>query len=264
VVFNLIKESLWFSYAGEYSYDYGIMNVNVSSSGMMSEPFGASRKVNEVKIKGNDKPYFQNIEYEPLEFDLELAFSDIYDSEKIRRVARWLCGQTYYKPMFFQENLDRVFYCLAIGEPELVHTGASQGYIKITMHCDSPYSYTPIQLGTEYNLSSNGAGGTQITFANNGDVACHPEIWITKVNNGDVRIVNNTNGGKEFKFTGLLNNEVVYVDNEMQHIETSLANTYRYSNFNNNYLEMVRGNNILMVYGTCKIQFRYYFKLIQG
>jgi phage-related protein len=260
----MIKESLWFSYAGEYSYDYGIMNVSVSSSsGMMSEPFASQRKVNEIIIKGRNKPYFQGLEYEPLEFDLELAFSEAWDEEKIRSVARWLCGQTYFQPMYFEENENRIFYCIAVDSPELIHTGTNEGYIKITMRCDSPYSYSPIYTDS-YDLSTNPVGGSAIQIVNNGDVICNPEIWITKIGNGDVRIVNNTNGGIEFKFTGLLNNEIVYVDNDAQHIESSLSNTYRYDNFNNNYLDIVRGTNNLVVYGNVKLDFRFYFKTIQG
>jgi phage-related protein len=262
-VFNLIRESLWFSYDGKYSYDYGIMNVNISNSGMVTEPFTANKKINEVAIKGNPKPYFQGVEYEPLEFDLELAFVDSFDSDKLRDVARWLCGKEYYKPLFFNENRERIFYCMTVDEPQLVHTGAGQGYIKVTMRCDSPYSYSPV-FTESYTISGSATVGQLLKISNRGDLSCFPELWITKTGNGDFRIINTTNGGKEFKFTSLINGEVVYVDNEWNHIETSLANTYRYSNFNGNYLELVTGVNNLMIYGDGIIKFRYQFKTLQG
>jgi phage-related protein len=131
------------------------------------------------------------------------------------------------------------------------------------MRCDSPYTYSPVYITDIYDYSTNPSGVT-LQLTNGGDVECKPEIWITKVGNGDVSIINNTNAGEEFKFIGLLDGETVYVDCEMEDITTDLDDTYRYSNFNDNYLELVIGVNNLFITGTCKLQFRYSFKTLQG
>lgn len=102
-----------------------------------------------------------------------------------------------------------------------------------------------------------------IEINNNGDESIFPEVWITKVGNGDITIINTSDGNRETKFTDLIDGETVYINGERQQIETDLALTYRYSNFNDNYLEFIYGKNILKVIGDAKIQFRYQFKLLQ-
>lgn len=101
-----------------------------------------------------------------------------------------------------------------------------------------------------------------IVFNNKGDVYCQPEIWITMNENGDFSIINISNENSEFKFTNLMIGETVYVNNERQHIETDKPATYRYSNFNDNYLNFPIGKNILRVNGKAKVLFRYQFKFI--
>jgi len=102
-----------------------------------------------------------------------------------------------------------------------------------------------------------------LIFDNKGDLPCSPEIWITKQGNGDFSIVNSSHNNEEFKFKNLIHDETVYVDNERQDIETSLAVTYRYKDFNDNYLSFPIGQNILKVTGDAEIKFRYQFKLLQ-
>jgi hypothetical protein len=103
-----------------------------------------------------------------------------------------------------------------------------------------------------------------IHYDNKGDINLRPEIWITKIGNGDLSIINTTKGNEEFKFTGLLDQETVYVNGDREQIETSLAATYRYENFNDNYLELLPGVNVLRVIGNANIKFRHQFKLLQG
>lgn len=101
-----------------------------------------------------------------------------------------------------------------------------------------------------------------IVFDNKGDAECEPEIWITKTGAGDLSLMNLSDRNKEFKFTNLNHNETVYVNSEREYIETDLPHVYRYSQFNDHYLKVPQGKNILRVKGNAKIQFRYQFKLI--
>src|SRR5690606_20219276 len=99
-----------------------------------------------------------------------------------------------------------------------------------------------------------------IVFDNKGVTECTPEIWITMNEAGDFSLINVSKNNEEFKFVGLANGETVYVNNEREYIETDLLATYRYSNFNDNYLRLPVGKNILKVSGNAKIVFRYQFK----
>ncbi|ASA22778.1 phage tail domain-containing protein [Paenibacillus donghaensis] len=102
-----------------------------------------------------------------------------------------------------------------------------------------------------------------IVFNNKGNVHCKPEIWITKIENGDLSIINTSRSNDVFKFVSLVNQETVYVNNEREDIQTSHAVTYRYKDFNDNYLNFPPGKNILRIEGKAKIKFRYQFGLLQ-
>jgi phage-related protein len=250
------SEALYFSYAGEKSIDHGIINVSFST-GLYEESFLPERNIIETTTKWSKKPYFQGLEYIPLTIKLRFAFQDAWDDEKIREVARWLGNKEYYQPLFFDTDINRIFYCMYVGSPTLLHNGLKQGYIELEMRCDSPYSYSPIYVSEVYSSPS------QIIFDNEGDTSIYPEISITKNGDGDLSIVNQTNGGQEFTFVSLVDGENLYVDCENEYIETDLSTTYRYANFNDNYLELVTGRNVLNVVGDCDIQFRYRFKRLQ-
>ena len=250
------RDATYFSYAGKKSIDLGIINVSFSS-GLYEESFLPERSIIETKIRGNKKPYFQELDYAPLSIKLRFSFLDTWDDNKIREIARWLGNQEYYQPLYFDTNIDRIFYCMYVGEATLFHNGLKEGYVELEMRCDSPYSYSPVYASEVYSSPA------QIIFENKGDVSIYPEISIIKNGDGDLSIINQTNEGKEFKFTSLVNGENLYVNCENEYIKTDLSTTYRYSNFNDNYLELVTGENILNITGDCDLQFVYRYKLLQ-
>ncbi|MCE5169631.1 phage tail family protein [Paenibacillus profundus] len=102
-----------------------------------------------------------------------------------------------------------------------------------------------------------------VVFDNKGDLNCKPEIWITKQGKGEFAIINTSQGNADFRFTDLLDQETVYVNSDQDHIETSLAATYRYSSFNDNYLDLPPGKNVFKVRGDANFQLRYQFTRIQ-
>lgn len=131
----------------------GLINCQIDG-GMFEEAFLASREIKEISIIGNDKPYFQGTSFLPLEFELTFAFENDYDERKIRDVARWLSPE-YYKPFYTIDNPSRIFYCMLKGDSRLVHNGMKQGYITLTMRCDSPYSYTPFSIKENLKFQQN-------------------------------------------------------------------------------------------------------------
>lgn len=248
-----IRSSLSFSYAGISSATKGLTNVN-TSSGMLEEPFFAEKAIHEIKIKGNPKPYFQQTELSPLQFNVSFSFDEAFDSTKLRDIASWLCNQSYYQPLYFSDNPNKVYFALVVESPTLIHNSLEQGYINLTFRCNSPYSYSTENTGTSKTL-----------FTNNGDLIVRPELWITKtVGDGDVSIINQTNSNLTLTFTGLTLNEEVYIDNENEYIESSLEGIYRYDNHNGNFLEMLTGNNTLSVNGDCTLSWRWRNIFLQG
>lgn len=123
---------------------------------------------------------------------------------------------------------------------------------RITMWSDS-YEVSPSLHQLQFKMKP------VIIFNNQGDQHCRPELWITKVNQGDLTITNLSSAQPPFTFTQLLDEEQLYINNEQQHIETDLPVVYRYKDFNDNYLSLPHGKNILHVEGQGDLSFRYQY-----
>jgi len=266
-----ISESLYFIYDNINFYEeYGIMNVHIDS-GMYQETFLSGREILEQRTRRNPKPYLFQVKELPREIQMSFAFSESFDEDKLRSVARALTKDSY-RQLIFSENPDKIFYAICVDEPQLIHNGLKLGYVTLKFRCNSPYAYSPSYLSDLYNLSSNPSNGTTIQFTNLGDIPCQPQISLLKINDGDISIINNSNGGKEFKLSSILdsegatlfeslkNNEDLFIDNENEEITSSLPDTYRINNLTGDFISLGRGINNLIIKGTCKIQFRYQFK----
>ncbi|MED3562239.1 phage tail protein [Bacillus xiapuensis] len=271
----MIRESLYFTFAGIKSTEFGIWNVSISD-GLYSEPFMASRSINEVKIRGRDKPYPFEVNKEPLSFQLSFLFSEGWDDELISKVQSWL-DVDFYQPLSFSENLIKVYYAMPVDTSELTHNGIKQGYITLTMRCDSPYSYSRDIVSPWYK-SVHINGGSFITpylwsdnetkydksleIINKGDKDILLEIFIEKNGDGDITVINTSRANSVMKFTSLLDGEKIHIDGENQIIESNLPNIWRYDDFNDFYLPLYKGKNVIQVEGDCLIKFQYRYKFI--
>ena len=255
----MYKSSLYFTFNGENSIDYGVINCSVES-GLYEEQFLPSTEIITTNIRDRDEPYFQTKKLSPRVLDVTLAFEDDITSDKLRALGR-LFNQDYYCPMIFSDDLDKIYYVIYQGDPSLFHTGIN-GYVKFQLLCKSPYIYTREYLSEVYDLSNNSIDGTNIVFTNNGDVICRPEILVQMVGDGGFSICNLTNSGQTLEFVNLSNDEELYTDCDNEDILSSISGVYRYSNHNDVFLEILRGVNNLNVKGNIILQFRYYLKLL--
>ncbi|EPY05357.1 phage-like protein [Paenibacillus alvei TS-15] len=161
----MIRDSMYFSYAGKKSSDFGIINVTIGDNMMLEEPLASSREILEESIKGSTRPYFQGMKKSPFRFSVSFAFEDTWDTDKIREVARWLTEQDYYKELYFSSDPERIFYAIVVDEPTLVHNSLSQGYMNLTFRCDSPYSYSPTYLSPVYEWRESLIDSTMTDFS---------------------------------------------------------------------------------------------------
>jgi predicted phage tail component-like protein len=254
----MIKESLFFTFAGRKSSDFGILNVAVSA-GLYEEPFMASRSIKEYTIRGQEKPYFQEITRESKSLQVSFYFENGWDDDSIREVARWLDVE-FYQPMTFSEDEEKVYYVIPTDSSSIIHNGLKQGYITLTFRCDSPYSYSHDKVTPWYDLSIQDV--STIEIRNIGDKSIIPEIYILKTTAGDLSIRNLSNKGELSSFKSLIADEELYVNGENQIIESSLLNTWRYDNFNDTHLTLYLGKNTLQIDGKCKIKLKYKYKFI--
>ncbi|MBM7598078.1 phage-related protein [Virgibacillus halotolerans] len=259
----MIRESRYFNFAGIKSTDFGIENITISG-GLQSEEVVASKTINEVYIRGRKKPYFIDVSEEPRTIELEFAFMRTWDDRLIDEVIRWL-NVDYYQPLYFSEDEDdysngteRVYYVIPVNGIELMHYGLKQGYLKLSMRCNSGKGYSrDIATPIYQPWNDDTTGTTDIELDNYGHFSIYPDIWIEKIGDGDITIFNRTNGNQEFKLENIEIGEKLDIDCENEIIETDKERTYRYDDFNDNYLELIYGRNILTITNNAKFQFRY-------
>ncbi|MEX0595456.1 MAG: distal tail protein Dit, partial [Candidatus Paceibacterota bacterium] len=139
-----MREYVDFVYDGKTSWDMGVIQAYRDSS-LYEEDFLSNRSIKEEKVRGNDTPYLFSVEKEPYSFELGMFFEkDISNAEiNLRKIARWL-DKSYYKPFYFKDKPDQIFYCMPTETPSMAHSGIKKGFISLTMRCNSPYSYSPV------------------------------------------------------------------------------------------------------------------------
>ena len=266
----MILSSEYFSYNGMNSLDYHMMNVNVST-GLYEENFTSSREIQEVSIKGRDKPYFQQIKKSPLVLNLTFGFIETWDDNLMHNIKLWLC-QDYFCPLIMSEDLDKIYFCVLVSDPKILHNGLMQGYCTLQFECNSPYAYSPIYT-FQYDLSNNPVNGTVVTINNLGTQNCYSSIEFQKIGDGsgedDISIVNLSNSSIETLFTvsndseitsGIVDDETITINGERQSITTDLTDVYRYDMFNGNYPYLVTGNNRLLIKGNAIFTFQNEYK----
>lgn len=227
-----MQQSLSFTYDGVSSKDLGTVMIN-SSGGLFNETFLPSRNILEDKVNGRPKPYFKGVDIEPLSFPISLYISGWRDRNNLREIARWLF-KSYYKPLIFESDPDKIYYAMFIGNSDLIHNGCKDGYITLNVRCDSPYKYSNIKT---YNIQAN-PSGVEKTFNNDGDVLIRPSMKITMKNAGDIKIINQANG-QEFIVNNLQEGEVLDVDCANETITSSeeYRGIYRYDDHNDVWLD---------------------------
>lgn len=249
-----IKDKLHFNYDGKWSDEFNLIHV-VLGSGMYEETLMANRSIIENKSKGNYKPFFSGIDETPLSFEMNIAFENKYTDKDLDDIIRWLFSD-YYKPLYFEGREDRIFYCMPDGDSLLTHNGLNEGYITITMRCNSSNLYSPISFTPLHTIIDNST--KTIDIYNNGHYTIYPEISIEKIDDGKVTIISKNNGDAIFEIINLKNNEQIYINCEKEIIVTdSITNKYRYNDVIGEYIKLSYGRNTFEIIGNCKIQLRY-------
>ena len=246
------KEKLYFNFNGVDSRKFNLVHIDTGGS-MFEESLVASRDINESKVAGSDYPSFNRLDLSPRSFDLNLAFEGQFTDKQVDEIVRWLFVD-YYKPLYFIGNEGKLMYCIPIGDPKLIHNGLREGYIQLTMRCNSPFIYSPIMLSEEYDLTNM---DKSVILTNKGHKIIYPEISIQKIGDGDITITSRTDRGRTLEIRELDDKEKIYINSEKEIIETDIIGVYRYNNVFGEFPRLLYGENRLEITGRCKIQFRY-------
>ena len=150
-----IRESLVFKYDGFYSSNFGLYNISIDGDGgMFEENFLPPTSINEVSVRGRDKPYFQFAEREPLEFSVSFIFKDTFNNQLINKIVRWLAS-AYYKRLIFSSAPTRVYYAMPIDDARIIHNGLKQGYVNLSFRCNAPYAFGDVRQSRKYIIENN-------------------------------------------------------------------------------------------------------------
>ena len=235
-----MKHFTGFTFDGESSKAMGVTQVSVSS-GLFEDDLMSSRTIESDKGKLSDLTMLKRVIREPITFQMTLFLEDGMEQSAIDRIAYWL-DTDEYREFFFDERDDRLAYVLPQGDMKISHDGIN-GYFNVTMIANSPYWHTPV-VSVEYEIA-----GTY-TFINNGVSAIKPLIMVyanRNITEAQPLTIKNLRTNQEMVVTEMANGEVLTIDCEWENVDSSLPNIYRYDSWNEEYLTLPTGQNILQV-----------------
>lgn len=220
-----IKDKLRFNYNGKSSEDFGLVAISLDS-GMYEEVLVPSISVNETRPVNRDIPILHGVTREKRSFPLILAFEKDFNSDLIGGIIDWLFKDSY-KPLYFEDGLDRIMFSMITGESSLTHNGLKQGYFTVNVETNSAYRYSrkiERKIGVEKSYRVN----------NRGHKETYPKYLIEKIGAGDLKLSVN---GKNVLITNLEDKEVLKIDSLRETIETDIPGAYRYNNIKVGELE---------------------------
>jgi phage-related protein len=248
----MYKQYLNFTKNGIYSEDMGVISCSLSS-GMYEESLGANRNIVEQQNSFTDRRYFKRVSLDPIEFEMTIALMDDTDESQIDYICEWLLND-YYEELYFEDEVDKIYYCIPTSQPTITHNGMNQGYITIHMRCFDGYLYSQ-EITKTFDLSTNPTEGTTITLLNDGHVEVSPLVTIT-MNDTSVKIINQTTN-ESTEFSQLLSGEIITLDNENEEIATNQVGMYRFENHNDVFIRILPSSTQFKVTGKCTLTFKY-------
>jgi len=251
-----------FTYNGISSIDMGVMLVKIDT-GMVEQNFGMPRSIITSKIKDVLQPLFYGFEEEPIRFKIIIAKQGEWTTTDRMNICKWLF-QNNYRDFISNDDITIIYKCVAIGQPKFYNNANNQGYAEIEFECDAPHAWSPVFV-RQFDLSSN---TTSITIevenkSNMDDIYHYPEIEFTLVDDAtSFKLVNLQDGGRIFEFTGLEEQETVYINNKTKYIKSDTG-LYRLSNLTDKqFFRMVYGINNVEVFGKCLLTIRSQFPIV--
>lgn len=257
----MISQFLYLNFDGKSCRRLNIACVNgTGNNSLYQDTFVASKTINEDTETDRDRPYFKSVSKSPITIQLILGKVDpsapSLTMESLQQIKQWINKDTYSE-FYFEEYPMRHYFGMMSGDSTLNHNGLGEGYIPIQIRCDSPYAYSPA-MSDYIHVPSD---GIEYMLENRGDEIMYPSVELTKIGNGYISILNQTNRGNQTVITNLKDGETVYLDSEHEILESSLENVYHADDFNDVLFECPVGRNQLKIFGECKMKlnWRYVF-----
>lgn len=257
-----------FSFDGISCEEYGLMLYDFDSTEQGNSEY-ASLDIDEDRVAGRHRSLFYNTYYKkPLEFKMVFG-ADEYAAEAgepldrydLQLISSWLTDRKDYCDLVIdQPDMERVKYRCIITNLKVLEHANDKWAFEAMVHCDSPYGYLTPQ---EFTYTVNGAADVVVPCRSSINRPLLPKVKMELTGNG-VSIVNQDDGGREFKLENLpQNNEVITLDGETGVMTGSSGiNLYPYCNFK--FPRLVRGDNHMKITGGVKITFTCEFPVMVG
>lgn len=240
-----------FTFAGESSYQYGLMLYDFGGEGQDAVSFGNKGSIIETRTLRRIQPLHFGVNYHSSPLQFKLVFGSLekeLDRYDLENISYWLTGyQDYQWLSIDQPDLERVQFRCLITQLTPIHDGWLPYALEATVVCDCPYAYG-YPFEERYYIN----GATDILFRNDGSTHEYikPTLVYTPTSGGTLSIVNHDDGNREFKLTGIPSSTEVVIDNRNGIIQDTVGKTNLYDGFNLNFFRLVHGDNNLTITGS--------------
>lgn len=240
-----------FYFAGESSYQYGLMLYDFGGKGQNDVSFGNMASIVETRISNKIAPIHFGVNYHktPLQFKLVFGSEKELDRYELENISLWLTGyQDYQWLSIDQPDMDLFqFRCIITQLTPLSHGWLPVAF-EATVVCDCPYAY-----GYPFEKKYTIDGKTDILFRNESSVREPLKPTITFVPSSGVTklsIVNKNDNDRAFILDRIPASGVsITVDNNNGIITEENYGYNLYDGFNLSFLRLVHGDNNLTVDG---------------
>lgn len=241
-----------FIYDGVPSETYGLYISNIDANAINQSMASSSMDIKEEKIFRRPTPYFLGATPAPvLTFEFSAFSEEEIDADTFQLISKWLfSSRNFKKLMIDQEDIRNVYFNCIFVDPKIIRVGNVIKGFSATVRCDSPYAWRKAKnLVKSYSSFSV---NDSFTFNNSSDDSgsyLYPSLGIMMNNfGGSISILNSEDGGRNFTFTGISPNEILYIDCDLQIIKSSLG-INRVSNSNLKFFRLVPGLNHIILSG---------------
>ncbi len=255
-------QEIKFSYAGIKSTSFTVKFYQIQlNNNPISTPISGSKNMVFDKLAYRDTISRNRTEMEAITFSLIVSPLDEQWTDELRlQIFEWL-GSRKEQEFKTSDNEKKCLYGIFTNAFNLTLMPNDKGYIELEFQATTPYWLVNNTTTIDCTLASP---TTPIEFTINNitnvqhpkyeDYSYFPKIYADLNSNAtNFKLVNVSNSNRETSFTNLAANEHLYIDNDLEEIET-LSGEQVLSKFNDNYFKLIKGVNTIRCYYPCTLQ----------
>lgn len=248
-----------FIFDGVASEEFELMIYDMDSHSQSDNSIGSSVDISDDRVWGKWKPIdYGTSENDPMEFNITfgvMSSDRSLDRYDIAKIAGWLKQPDYKYFTVCQPDMELFRYKVRVTSLSPISVGAMVVALEATMTCDGPYAYmAPIE--DTYTITSD----TTILYRNRSNINryYYPKMTIQSKRSSTISIVNQSDGGREFKFVELPDQDLtIEIDCDTQVITSDYdGNIYELCGDVFTFPRLVRGDNSIVVTGACELTIR--------